>query len=73
MLIKLLAEKDQPTLKDKIIDCKNNKGWTALYSACQKRKSESVALLLDAGANPKITDNDTIHPIFVALKEGDNK
>uniref|UniRef100_A0A8W8JFX2 Ankyrin repeat protein n=1 Tax=Magallana gigas TaxID=29159 RepID=A0A8W8JFX2_MAGGI len=72
-VIRLLAENDQSTRRDKIIDCKNKNGRTALWCACQNSKSESVALLLDAGANPNITDNDNIYPIFVALKEGDNK
>lgn len=72
-VIRLLAENDQSTGRDKIIDCKNKNGRTALWCACRNSKSESVALLLDAGANPNITDNDNIYPIFVALKEGDNK
>lgn len=73
ILHQLLAENNQSSRRDKIIDCKNRKGRTALWCACQNSKSESVALLLDAGANPNITDNDNIYPIFLALKEGDNK
>lgn len=71
--IPLVAKNDQFTGEDKIIDCKNKKGLTALCTACRKSKSECVALLLNADANPYITDNDNIHPIFVALKQGDNK
>lgn len=55
------------------MDQKNEKGWTALCSACRNSDSECVAQLLKAGANPNIIDSDGLHPIFIALERGDNK
>lgn len=45
-------------------------GGTALFLACQKGHLEIVMVLLDAGADPSIADNDDQTPVDTALRQG---
>ena len=50
------------------IDKKNNDGLTALHYACQKARG--YQLLLDAGADPNVGDNNNLTPLLMAAAEG---
>ncbi|KAH3735339.1 E3 ubiquitin-protein ligase MIB2-like [Dreissena polymorpha] len=50
------------------INAANKHGLTALHYACHKARGFQV--LLDAGADPDVRDNDNITPILMAASEG---
>uniref|UniRef100_A0A915NP48 ANK_REP_REGION domain-containing protein n=1 Tax=Meloidogyne floridensis TaxID=298350 RepID=A0A915NP48_9BILA len=43
----------------KSVNYKNSKGWTALMYGAQARNIEVCKLLLDNGANPELTNDDS--------------
>jgi ankyrin repeat protein len=55
MLISAIPVEDTVQLLS-FINAKDNSGRTALHHACRSGRPETVALLLNAGADPKITD-----------------
>ena len=50
------------------LDLQDNEGFTALHYASHKARGAN--LLLNAGANPDITDGDNITPLIMAASEG---
>jgi ankyrin repeat protein len=55
MLITALAEVDRPNLMS-LINAKDKGGRTPLHYACRSGRPETVALLLNAGADPSMAD-----------------
>jgi hypothetical protein len=56
MLVMALSGAD-PVKRMSLINAKDKSGQTPLYYACRSGRPETVALLLDAGADPRITAN----------------
>lgn len=52
------------------IDEKDNSGWTALHYAANVGLSEHICLLLEAGANPHVMNNDDLTAADLAAKKG---
>ena len=56
------------------LEAQNNKGRTALHKAVRNNhnaaKSEGVKILLDAGANPNVLDEDGVTPLWDAVDTG---
>lgn len=59
----LLASSPAPDL-----NVKNYRGWTALHSAYDN--AEITKLLLDAGANAHVTDEENTTPLVLAVRRG---
>ena len=51
------------------INRQNKYGWTALYGAADSRHNDVVLMLLQAGADPYLPDNEGRTPIQVAANE----
>ena len=45
-------------------------GNTALHAAARGHRNEAVTILLDAGADPTLYNNDFFTPILEAAKKG---
>ena len=55
------------------LDAKDTKGKTALWLACAYRQHDAVKLLLEAGSNPNIADNEDVTCLQAAVFAGRSK
>jgi len=53
-----------------VIDARNNDGWTALWWAAHESRWGVMRLLVEAGANPMVADNDGTIPLDIAQQQG---
>lgn len=73
----LASQRNHHTLMQQLIAAKcdvniqNNEGCSALHYSCHK--AMGVNLLLEAGANPNLTDKENITPLIMAATEGFDK
>jgi len=72
ILKSILEQMKQEKILKAFIDKQNEEGKTALHYATNYA-NESVALLLDYGANPKIVDNNTYMPLAYVFQESHYK
>ncbi|KAK7112659.1 85/88 kDa calcium-independent phospholipase A2-like [Littorina saxatilis] len=66
LAITILKEYD----KEGMINYPNSKGQTPLFLACFKKLPEAVEILIQAGADPTLTNTSTL-PIHAAVDNGD--
>ena len=63
---RLLVQHDAP------LDQANQNGNTALHLAAKGSKEDRLAVLLDAGANPRAINGDRLTPLQLFVKDGTN-
>ena len=56
-----------------IVDWKDAKGWSALMHAAKKGHANACKAMLDANADPNLTNNNTTSPLMVACMWGEDR
>lgn len=72
-LLQFCPRGDQPPTESETlidIDARNMRGQTPLIVAITRRNVDCALLLLEAGANPEVTDKDFLTPLHHAVQRG---
>lgn len=68
----MLVKNDNLNSVDRVVNYLNYKGWTVLFSVCQKGKFDIVELFLDVGVNFNVIVQELFF-IYYVFKNDDNK